>query len=73
MRTEQWRYTEWNFGKMGTELYDELNDPQELHNLAADKKYTQVMKELAEQLHQIHPRPVEGGKAVAGTKDIYTN
>jgi uncharacterized sulfatase len=73
IRTEQWRYTEWDFGKMGTELYDELNDPQELHNLAADKKYTQVVKELSEQLHQIHPRPVEGGKAVAGTKDIYTN
>ena len=73
IRTEQWRYTEWDFGKMGTELYNELKDPQELHNLAADKKYTQVVKELAEQLHQIHPRPVEGGKAVADTKNIYSN
>ncbi len=73
IRTEQWRYTEWDFGEMGTELYNELKDPQELHNLAADKKYTQVVKELAEQLHQIHPRPVAGGKAVADTKNRYSN
>ncbi len=73
IRTEQWRYTEWDFGKMGTELYDELKDPQELHNLAADKKHTKVVKKMEELLHQIHPRPVTGGKAVADTKNRYSN
>ena len=36
VRTERWRYTEWDFGEKGAELYDHQTDPQELHNLAAD-------------------------------------
>ena len=27
VRTEQWRYTEWDDGKRGVELYNEVNDP----------------------------------------------
>jgi iduronate 2-sulfatase len=73
IRTERWRYTEWDFGKKGTELYDELNDPQELHNLAGDVKYSKTQKELKELLHQIHSRPVAGGKALPNTKEIYSN
>lgn len=73
IRTEQWRYTEWDFGKMGTELYDELKDPQELHNLAADKRHTKVVKKMEELLHKDHPKPVVGGKAIADTKNRYSN
>ncbi len=73
IRTEKWRYTEWGFGEKGTELYDESNDPQELHNLAGDVKYSKVKEELSELLHKIHPRPVNGGKAVPDTKAIYSN
>ena len=34
IRTERWRYTEWNEGTNGLELYDHQNDPHELNNLA---------------------------------------
>ena len=39
IRTEKWRYTEWDDGKRGTELYDESDDPAEMRNLAADPKH----------------------------------
>ena len=39
VRTEKWRYTEWDDGKRGVELYDEAADPRELKNLAADPKH----------------------------------
>ncbi len=34
VRTDRWRYTEWNEGRAGRELYDHANDPQEWINLA---------------------------------------
>ena len=34
--TVQWRYTEWSGGRDGVELYDQINDPLELTNLAKD-------------------------------------
>jgi uncharacterized sulfatase len=46
VRTEQWRYTEWDEGTRGIELYDEKLDPQELRNLAADPDRTQVVEEM---------------------------
>ena len=68
VRTERWRYTEWAFGKNGQELYDHDNDPQELHNLAHDAKYADVVAQMKALLKQVHPAPVQGGKAEPGTK-----
>ncbi len=34
VRTAQWRYTEWDGGQKGTELYNHIDDPGELNNLA---------------------------------------
>ncbi len=34
VRTERWRYTEWNGGKEGLELYDHGDDPREFRNRA---------------------------------------
>jgi uncharacterized sulfatase len=36
LRTERWRFTEWNGGDAGTELYDHAADPDEFENLARD-------------------------------------
>lgn len=39
IRTEDWRFTHWDFGDKGEELYDRKNDPGEFTNLAGDPKY----------------------------------
>jgi uncharacterized sulfatase len=46
VRTERWRYTEWNEGRDGLELYDHTNDPQEFRNLATDPAHAAVASEL---------------------------
>lgn len=48
IRTERWRYTEWNGGESGLELYDHANDPHEFTNLAVepDAKAKAVIKKL---------------------------
>lgn len=73
VRTEEWRYTEWGFGKLGEELYNEEADPQELQNLAGNLKYAGVVRQMKALLHEDHPEPVTGGNAVADTKERYCN
>ncbi len=46
VRTERWRYTEWDGGKKGAEMYDHDSDPHEWNNLAADPKYADAVKEM---------------------------
>jgi iduronate 2-sulfatase len=52
LRTPRWRYTEWDAGQRGRELYDHEADPHELTNLANDPAQTGVITELTEQLHE---------------------
>ena len=42
VRTDRYRYTEWDGGKQGVELYDHQNDPGEWHNLAAETSLAEV-------------------------------
>jgi iduronate 2-sulfatase len=53
LRTERWRYTEWDGGTQGTELYDEKNDPGELNNLAEDPAHKAVVSELKRLLQTV--------------------
>ena len=47
VRTEKLRYTEWNEGKDGIELYDYTTDPDEFINLAKNTKYSTDIKTLS--------------------------
>jgi uncharacterized sulfatase len=47
VRTERWRYTEWDEGRAGVELYDHQNDPDEFTNQAQNPAYSQQVNELA--------------------------
>jgi iduronate 2-sulfatase len=53
VRTEKWRYTEWDGGKKGVELYDEAGDPRELRNVAADPKHQKVVTEMQQLLRRV--------------------
>jgi uncharacterized sulfatase len=54
VRTERWRYTEWDGSKRGAELYDHENDPHEWHNLANDPKYVDTVAEMRRFLASDH-------------------
>lgn len=50
LRTPRWRYTEWQEGKKGRELYDHDADPRELTNLAEKPDYAKTVEELSQQV-----------------------
>jgi hypothetical protein len=43
VRTERWRYTEWDGGKVAAELYDHDADPGECHNLAGESGHARTV------------------------------
>lgn len=54
VRTDRWRYAEWDQGRNGAMLIDERNDPHELKNLVDDPRYDAVRKELSAALKPLH-------------------
>ena len=46
IRTEHWRYTEWNGGEAGAELYDHKADPNEFTNLIKSDQAKGVISNL---------------------------
>ncbi len=55
VRTERWRYTEWDEGRQGTELYDHNADPREMKNLASDSKHAETVAKLKHLLTNQRP------------------
>lgn len=51
VRTERWRYTAWNDGAGGEQLYDMQNDPGEMSNLAGDNAPKEVLEDLRKKAH----------------------
>ncbi len=54
VRTPRWRYTEWDGGKRGVELYDYETDPAEMRNLGDDPQFADVRAELK----KLIPNPI---------------
>jgi iduronate 2-sulfatase len=52
LRTPRWRYTEWDEGRQGRELYDHEADPKEITNLAEDPTKAEVVAELSAKLRE---------------------
>ena len=50
LRTPKWRFTLWDDGRRGRELYDHDTDPQELTNLAEKPEFAGTVKQLTTQL-----------------------
>jgi uncharacterized sulfatase len=46
VRTERWRYTEWNGGERGSALFDHDRDPHEMRNLASDAAQADVVRSM---------------------------
>ena len=53
IRTDRFRYIEWDEGRRGVQLYDHEDDPQELHNLANDPAYAATIADLKRQLKEV--------------------
>lgn len=47
VRTDRWRYIEWDEGKAGVQLYDEHADPREVRNLAMKSELAATRAELS--------------------------
>lgn len=50
IRTPRFRYTEWNEGQAGVELYDYQEDPQEYDNLADSPEHAETLTRLKQLL-----------------------
>ena len=50
IRTPHWRFTQWDYGAGGMELYDLRNDPDEFQNLALDSKHSLQLEKMKRQL-----------------------
>lgn len=55
VRTERFRYTEWDGGNAGVELYDHQKDPEEFTNLAKESTYIITVNELSALLKKGYP------------------
>jgi uncharacterized sulfatase len=53
IRNERYRYTYWDEGKQGEELYDYEADPRELKNLATDERLEGLKRQLRSQLDDV--------------------
>jgi arylsulfatase A-like enzyme len=53
VRTDRWRYAEWDEGRAGAMLFDHTRDPHELKNLASDPAHAKTVAEMKRLLKQI--------------------
>ena len=46
IRTARWRYTLWDDGRRGEQLFDLESDPREAKNVVADSKHASLVEDL---------------------------
>ena len=63
VRTKRWRYTEWDGGREGVELYDHETDAGEYYNLAGKTKYTDTIANLKKLLRLQRGTPAVSRRA----------
>jgi uncharacterized sulfatase len=56
VRTERYRYTEWDDGKKGTQLFDYTTDPGELKNLANDPQHAEIVQQMKVELEKVRAK-----------------
>jgi iduronate 2-sulfatase len=56
VRTEKWRYAEWDEGRQGAVLFDHTKDPDELTNLAENPSHASTVAEMKRLLAQLPGR-----------------
>lgn len=70
LRTARWRYTEWDEGKQGRQLFDHDADPKELRNLADKPEHAETVALLSKQLGEaVHASFPQNGVTPANRKD----
>jgi uncharacterized sulfatase len=52
VRTARWRFTSWDGGKKGEQLFDMESDPRETVNLAGDARHAATVAELRERVRR---------------------
>jgi arylsulfatase A-like enzyme len=52
LRTPRWRYTEWDGGAEGRQLYDHDDDPKESANLVDDPGHAEIVNQLSARLRE---------------------
>jgi len=63
VRSGRWRFTLWNGGAAGRQLYDHETDPHELENLAERPEYTETAKRLDTLLRETFGADLEPPRA----------
>jgi hypothetical protein len=55
VRTSRWRYNRWGEepGGSNEELYDHMDDPREIRNLARDPAHAEILAVLRQQLERV--------------------
>lgn len=56
LRTERYRYTEWDEGRRGVELYDYVRDPREERNLVEDPRARRLLRQMKGELARARRR-----------------
>lgn len=72
VRTERYRYTEWDGGEKGSQLYDYSKDPEEKQNLVGDPAYAHTVAELKSFIRQNWENEYRPGGKKAGGKRTQT-